>query len=67
MRAVVWHDVGNVSVDALRWATEAVAKAGTADPTTVWTQQETIPAAIDACEQFDNRAPGWTKVTLEVG
>jgi len=98
---------------ALRWATEAVAKAGTigiigvyppqhtsfpigqamnknltlkmgncnhrkyvpgllakiaagTDPTTVWSQQETIPTAIEAYEQFD-RAPGWTKVTLEVG
>jgi threonine dehydrogenase-like Zn-dependent dehydrogenase len=40
--------------------------AGTADPTTVWSQQETIPTAIDAYEQFDKRAPGWTKVTLEV-
>jgi threonine dehydrogenase-like Zn-dependent dehydrogenase len=99
---------------ALRWATEAVAKAGTigiigvyppqhtsfpigqamnknltlkmgncnhrkyvpgllakiaagTDPTTVWSQQETIPTAIEAYEQFDKRAPGWTKVTLEVG
>jgi threonine dehydrogenase-like Zn-dependent dehydrogenase len=40
--------------------------AGTADPTTVWSQQETIPSAIEAYEQFDKRAPGWTKVTLEV-
>ena len=39
--------------------------AGNADPTTVWTQQETVPAAIDAYEAFDKRAPGWTKVTLE--
>ncbi len=99
---------------ALRWATEAVAKAGTigiigvyppqhesfpigtamnanltlkmgncnhrryvpgllskiasgrADPTTVWTQQQTIPSAIQAYEAFDRRDPGWTKVTLEV-
>ncbi|MBO0821801.1 MAG: glutathione-dependent formaldehyde dehydrogenase [Nocardiopsaceae bacterium] len=41
--------------------------AGTADPTTVWTQQETIPTAIEAYEAFDRREPGWTKVTLEVG
>jgi threonine dehydrogenase-like Zn-dependent dehydrogenase len=36
------------------------------DPTTVWTQQETIPSAIAAYEKFDQRSPGWTKVTLEV-
>jgi threonine dehydrogenase-like Zn-dependent dehydrogenase len=36
------------------------------DPTTVWTQQETIPSAIAAYEEFDKRSPGWTKVTLEV-
>ena len=41
--------------------------AGNADPTTVWSQQETMPTAIEAYEQFDKRAPGWTKVTLEVG
>jgi threonine dehydrogenase-like Zn-dependent dehydrogenase len=40
--------------------------AGHADPTTVWTQQETIPGAIAAYEAFDRRDPGWTKVTLEV-
>lgn len=40
--------------------------AGTADPTTVWSRQETIPTAIEAYEQFDKRAPGWTKVTLEI-
>ena len=41
--------------------------AGSADPTTVWTQQETIPTAPQAYEAFDRRDPGWTKVTLEVG
>jgi threonine dehydrogenase-like Zn-dependent dehydrogenase len=41
--------------------------AGQADPTTVWTQQETIPAAVAAYEAFDRRQPGWTKVTLDVG
>ncbi|MBO0804611.1 MAG: glutathione-dependent formaldehyde dehydrogenase [Nocardiopsaceae bacterium] len=99
---------------ALRWATEAVAKAGTigiigvyppqhesfpigqamnenltlkmgncnhrayvpgllskiaggrADPATVWSQQKTIPTAIEAYERFDKRVPGWTKVTLDV-
>jgi threonine dehydrogenase-like Zn-dependent dehydrogenase len=40
--------------------------AGHADPTTVWTQQETIPSALAAYEAFDRRDPGWTKVTLEV-
>lgn len=39
--------------------------AGNADPTTVWTQQETVPTAIAAYEEFDKRSPGWTKVTLE--
>lgn len=39
--------------------------AGNADPTTVWTQQETVPSAIAAYEEFDKRSPGWTKVTLE--
>jgi threonine dehydrogenase-like Zn-dependent dehydrogenase len=39
---------------------------GSADPATVWTQQEPIPAALDAYEAFDRREPGWTKVTLEV-
>lgn len=41
--------------------------AGQVDPTTVWTQQETIPTALQAYEAFDRREPGWTKVTLEVG
>jgi threonine dehydrogenase-like Zn-dependent dehydrogenase len=41
--------------------------AGQVDPTTVWTQQETIPGAIEAYRAFDQRGPGWTKVTLEVG
>jgi threonine dehydrogenase-like Zn-dependent dehydrogenase len=41
--------------------------AGSADPATVWTQQETIPTALQAYEAFDRRDPGWTKVTLEVG
>jgi len=40
--------------------------AGHADPTTVWSQQETIPTALQAYEAFDRRDPGWTKVTLEV-
>jgi len=40
--------------------------AGHADPTTVWSQQEAIPAALQAYEAFDRREPGWTKVTLEV-
>lgn len=40
---------------------------GGADPTTVWTQQETIPTALQAYEAFDRREPGWTKVTLEAG
>jgi threonine dehydrogenase-like Zn-dependent dehydrogenase len=41
--------------------------AGQADPTTVWTRQETIPSAPQAYEAFDRRDPGWTKVTLDVG
>lgn len=41
--------------------------AGQADPTTVWTRQETIPSALQAYEAFDRRDPGWTKVTLDVG
>jgi threonine dehydrogenase-like Zn-dependent dehydrogenase len=40
--------------------------AGTVDPTTVITQQETLPSAIDAYKAFDRREPGWTKVVLEV-
>jgi threonine dehydrogenase-like Zn-dependent dehydrogenase len=40
--------------------------AGGADPTTVITQQETLPSVIDAYEAFDRREPGWTKVTLEL-
>jgi threonine dehydrogenase-like Zn-dependent dehydrogenase len=39
---------------------------GTLDPTTVLTQQEPIPGAIEAYEAFDRREPGWTKVALEV-
>jgi threonine dehydrogenase-like Zn-dependent dehydrogenase len=39
---------------------------GGADPTTVWTQQETIPTALRAHEAFDRRDTGWTKTTLEV-
>jgi threonine dehydrogenase-like Zn-dependent dehydrogenase len=41
--------------------------AGQADPTTVLTQQESIPTALAAYQAFDRRSPGWTKVTLEVG
>jgi threonine dehydrogenase-like Zn-dependent dehydrogenase len=40
---------------------------GAADPATVWTQQEAIPAAIEAYEAFDRREPGWTKVIIEPG
>jgi threonine dehydrogenase-like Zn-dependent dehydrogenase len=106
---------GDAPSQALRWATEAVAKAGTigiigvyppqhdsfpvgtamnrnltiklgncnhrryvpgllsriasgaADPTTVWTQQEAMPTAIEAYEAFDRREPGWTKVVIETG
>jgi threonine dehydrogenase-like Zn-dependent dehydrogenase len=39
---------------------------GGADPTTVITQQETLPTAIAAYEAFDRREPGWTKVALEL-
>ncbi|HEX6472036.1 MAG TPA: zinc-dependent alcohol dehydrogenase [Streptosporangiaceae bacterium] len=38
---------------------------GDVDPTTVLTQQETLPSAIEAYEAFDRREPGWTKVVLE--
>ncbi|TDE41376.1 hypothetical protein E1295_30295 [Nonomuraea mesophila] len=38
-----------------------------ADPTTVLTQQESLPTVIDAYQAFDRREPGWTKVTLELG
>ena len=41
--------------------------AGAADPATVWTQQETMPAVLQAYQAFDRRDPGWTKVTLELG
>jgi threonine dehydrogenase-like Zn-dependent dehydrogenase len=41
--------------------------AGQADPTTVLTQQESIPTALAAYQAFDRRSPGWTKVTLELG
>lgn len=40
--------------------------AGHAEPTTVWSRQEAIPAALQAYEAFDRREPGWTRVTLEV-
>jgi threonine dehydrogenase-like Zn-dependent dehydrogenase len=40
---------------------------GGADPTTVLTQQETLPSALEAYEAFDRREPGWTKVVLELG
>jgi threonine dehydrogenase-like Zn-dependent dehydrogenase len=40
---------------------------GGADPTTVLTQQESIPTALEAYEAFDRREPGWTKVVLELG
>ncbi|WP_019634798.1 zinc-dependent alcohol dehydrogenase [Actinomadura atramentaria] len=39
---------------------------GAADPTSIITQQEPLPNAVDAFEAFDRREPGWTKVTLEV-
>jgi threonine dehydrogenase-like Zn-dependent dehydrogenase len=39
---------------------------GAADPTTVLTQQEALPSAVEAYEAFDRRDPGWTKVALEV-
>jgi threonine dehydrogenase-like Zn-dependent dehydrogenase len=40
---------------------------GHADPTTVLTEQESIPTAMAAYQAFDRRSPGWTKVTLELG
>jgi threonine dehydrogenase-like Zn-dependent dehydrogenase len=40
---------------------------GAANPATVWTQQEAIPATIEAYEAFDRREPGWTKVIIEPG
>jgi threonine dehydrogenase-like Zn-dependent dehydrogenase len=40
---------------------------GQGDPTTVWTQQESIPTVLRAYEAFNRRDPGWTKVTLELG
>ncbi|WP_436775889.1 zinc-dependent alcohol dehydrogenase [Yinghuangia sp. YIM S09857] len=40
--------------------------AGSMDPTTIITQQEPMPAAVEAYEAFDRRRPGWTKVTLDV-
>jgi threonine dehydrogenase-like Zn-dependent dehydrogenase len=39
---------------------------GGADPSTVLTQQETLPSALQAYEAFDQREPGWTKVVLEL-
>jgi threonine dehydrogenase-like Zn-dependent dehydrogenase len=39
--------------------------AGTADPTTILSQQEPLPSAIEAYEAFDRAEPGWTKVVLE--
>ncbi|HEU5160481.1 MAG TPA: zinc-dependent alcohol dehydrogenase [Streptosporangiaceae bacterium] len=39
--------------------------AGTADPTTILTQQEPLPSAMEAYEAFDRAEPGWTKVVLE--
>jgi threonine dehydrogenase-like Zn-dependent dehydrogenase len=39
---------------------------GSADPTTIVTQQEPLPSVIAAYEAFDRREPGWTKVALEV-
>ena len=41
--------------------------AGGADPTTILSQQEGMPTALEAYEAFDRREPGWTKVTLELG
>jgi threonine dehydrogenase-like Zn-dependent dehydrogenase len=40
--------------------------AGTADPTTVLTRQESMPSVLEAYQAFDRRDPGWTKVTLEL-
>lgn len=40
---------------------------GHADPTTVLSQQESIPNAPAAYQAFDHRSPGWTKVALELG
>lgn len=41
--------------------------AGTADPASVWTRQETMPDVLEAYQAFDRRDPGWTKVTIEIG
>jgi len=38
--------------------------AGTVDPTAVVTQDEPLPAGIEAYEEFDKRRPGWMKVEL---
>ncbi|NAS20389.1 alcohol dehydrogenase catalytic domain-containing protein [Herbidospora sp. NEAU-GS84] len=41
--------------------------AGSADPTTILTQQETMPGVLEAYQAFDRREPGWTKVAIELG
>ena len=38
---------------------------GVVDPTTVLTQTEGMPGAIEAYEAFDLREPGWLKVALD--
>ena len=39
--------------------------AGTVDPTEIVTQDEPLPAGLEAFEEFDKRQPGWIKVELE--
>ena len=66
MKAVVLHDVGDMSLDdvdepKIQEPTDAIAL----DPTEILTQQEPMTGAIDAYEVFDRREPGWIKVELE--
>ena len=39
---------------------------GLVDPSTVLTQSEALPDAIEAYESFDRREQGWTKVALDL-
>jgi threonine dehydrogenase-like Zn-dependent dehydrogenase len=42
-------------------------RTGAIDASTMLTQAEELPTALDAYETFDQRESGWTKVSFEVG
>ena len=81
MKAVVWHGVGDIRLDAMnknltlkmgncdhrKYIPRLIdfVRTGVVDPTQILTETEPLGSAIEAYRQFDLRHRGWTKVKLE--